>query len=191
MSTEVAAECTPRVCIHAFGGLEILVDGQSLRFARRAPVRCLQLLGVLIAHGGRGVGSGSLADALWPDAEGDDAFACFTITLHRLRRMLTVPRAVVLSAGQVSLDRALCRVDVWEFEHALRQARDAKALRDALASYHGPFLGDSDQCWAIAARQRLAQLAARAHRELERLNTAGSVAGQVQNKSLAFVMQIT
>jgi two-component SAPR family response regulator len=150
------------VVIHTFGRFDIVINGQPLRFARRAPIRSLQFLGALIAHGGRGISAGTLADALWPEAEGDDAFRCFTITLYRLRSLLTVPGAVILSAGRVSLDPTHCRVDVWDFERALRQARDPQALDAALALYRGPFLGDEPQPWAIGTRVRLQQLATRA-----------------------------
>jgi two-component SAPR family response regulator len=82
--------------------------------------------------------------------------------------LLTVPNAVVLSAGRVSLDPSCCRVDVWEFERALRQARDPAAIDAALLLYRGPFLGDDGQPWAIGTRARLHQLAIRARLAIER-----------------------
>jgi len=163
----------PPVIIHTFGRFDLVIQGTPLRFTRRAPIRTLQFLGALIAHGGRGVSHGALADALWPDAEGDDAFRCFTMTLYRLRTLLKLPRAVTLSAGRVSLDPALCHVDVWAFERALRQARDPEALEAALSLYHGPFLGDDSQPWAIGMRLRLQQLATRARLEIERHSQNG------------------
>ena len=161
------------VVIHTFGRLDIVINGQPLRFTRRAPIRSLQFLGALIAHGGRGVSPGALADALWPESEGDDAHRCFTITLYRLRSLLTVPNAVILSAGRVSLDPSCCRVDIWEFERALRQARDPAAIDAALSLYRGPFLGDDAQPWAIGTRARLHQLAMKARLAIERPAHAG------------------
>ena len=42
----------------------------------------------LIALGGREASEERLSNALWPDADGDLAHESFTITLHRLRRLM-------------------------------------------------------------------------------------------------------
>src|ERR1044072_3889653 len=137
-----AGSTPPRIVIYTLGRFELVLDGAPLRFKGRAPMRALELLSALIAAGGRGVSVASLADSLWPEADGFDAYRAFTTTLHRLRRLLRSQEAVRLCAGRLTLDAQLCRVDLWEFERTLRAARDAQALRDALDLYHGPFMGD-------------------------------------------------
>ena len=47
-------------------------------------MRSLELLTALIAAGEGGAGASRLADQLWPDADGFDAYRAFTTTLHRL-----------------------------------------------------------------------------------------------------------
>jgi DNA-binding SARP family transcriptional activator len=153
-----AIEARTRICIYTLGRFELVLDGAPVRFKGRAPMRALELLGALIAAGGRGVSVASLSDALWPDADGFDAYRAFTTTLHRLRRLLSCPEAVRLSAGRVTLDPQLCRVDLWDFERALRAARDPRAIQDALDLYQGPFLGDDPRPWALATRARLERL---------------------------------
>jgi two-component SAPR family response regulator len=148
----------PRIVIYTLGRFEVVLEGAPLRFKGRAPVRALELLSALIAAGGRGVSVASLSDSLWPEADGFDAYRAFTTTLHRLRRLLRCPEAVRLCAGRLTLDAQLCRVDLWEFERSLRAARDADALREALDLYHGPFMGDDPNPWAISMRARLEKL---------------------------------
>ncbi len=160
-----ATSTRPRIVIYTLGRFELVLDGAPLRFKGRAPMRALELLSALISAGGRGVSVASLSDSLWPEADGFDAYRAFTTTLHRLRRLLRCQEAVRLCAGRLTLDPQLCRVDLWEFERALRAARDADSLQDALGLYHGPFLGDDPSPWALATRTRLEKLVAQAGAE--------------------------
>lgn len=155
-----------RVVVYALGRFEVLVDGAALRFKGRAPLRALELLTALVAAGDGGANAGRLADQLWPDADGFDAYRAFTTTLHRLRRLLGGVDAVTLSAGRLSLNPQVCTVDAWEFERALRGAADADAVAVVLDHCAGPLLGDDPSPWAIAARARLEQLVARKHGRL-------------------------
>src|SRR6186997_3177171 len=152
----------PRISIFTLGRFELVLEGAPLRFKGRAPMRALELLSALIAAGGRGVSVASLSDSLWPEADGFDAYRAFTTTLHRLRRLLHCPEAVRLCAGRLTLDPHLCRVDLWEFERAIRAAHDPQSLRHALDLYHGPFLGDDPSPWALATRGRLERIVAQA-----------------------------
>ena len=145
------------VVIHTLGRFDIYVHGERLRFARRAPRRPLELLAALLARGGCAVHSGTLCDSLWPDADPFDASRAFTITLHRLRRLLRHDGALVLSMGLLSLDPQICATDIWLLESALRLAKSHEACEAALACYAGPFLGEDDSPWALATRARLDQ----------------------------------
>lgn len=156
-----ASPAQSRIVIFTLGRFEILLNGMPLRFRGRAPVRSLELLTALVAAGDGGVSSGRLADQLWPDADGFDAYRSFTTTLHRLRALLGVHDAVRLSAGRLTLDLQICTVDAWAFERALRGAADADAIEAVLDSYPGPFLADEQSPWALAARERLEDLIAR------------------------------
>jgi len=150
-----------RIVILTLGRFEVFLNGNRLRFTGRAPVRSLELLTALIAAGEGGAGAGRLADQLWPDADGFDAYRAFTTTLHRLRRMLGCNDAVQLSAGRATLDPQVCSVDAWAFERALRGAVDADAIDAVLDTYAGPFLSDDPSPWVIATRERLDNLVSR------------------------------
>jgi two-component SAPR family response regulator len=123
---------------------------------------------VLVALGGREVATDQLAMALWPESEGDEAYNAFEITLHRLRKLVGVDKALVLSNGLLTLDNQLCWVDVWAFEQIAGQAEtllispqpDPNELTilslRLLALYHGHFLGrETPEPWSISLRERL------------------------------------
>jgi two-component SAPR family response regulator len=156
-----ASSTQSRIVIFSLGRFEIVLNGVPLRFKGRAPTRALELLCALVAAGEGGMSSGRLADQLWPDADGFDAYRAFTTTLHRLRRLLGVHEAVRLCAGRVTLDPQICTVDAWSFERALRGAVDADAIEAVLDTCPGPFLADDESPWALAARERLEALIAR------------------------------
>jgi len=112
---------------------------------------CPVLLKMLIAFGGRDISQATLADELWPDAEGDAARRTFDSTLHRLRKMLPVEDILVLADGKLSLNARRCWVDIWAFEHHAREALSANGGRElsarqvhqaevALTLYQGRFL---------------------------------------------------
>jgi DNA-binding SARP family transcriptional activator len=160
------------VKIYTLGRLSIFNGEQPLAFSGKAQSRPLELLQTLIALGGRGVPEEALSEILWPDAEGDAAHRAFDTTLHRLRRLLGSERALLLSDGKLSLNPAVCWVDVWAFERLLgrldtliKQPFAAGAastpviarLASRLAAlYRGPFLGgETSAVSAIAPRERL------------------------------------
>ena len=125
----------------------------------------MQMLQALIALGGREVGVGTLLEALWPDAEGDDAANAFNVTLLRLRRLLG-DGVLLLRDHKVSLDERRCWLDAWALErivHRFEAAEsngagtgDVTALAEqALRLYRGPFLGGEHAGWSAPARSRL------------------------------------
>jgi DNA-binding SARP family transcriptional activator len=161
------------VRIRTLGSFVVAVDGEPLVAGRKLPHKPLALLQAIIALGGSQVSASLLVDALWPDADGGCGRRAFDVALLRLRRLLKVDHAVVVSGGKVSLDRSLCRVDVWDFEqlvdeieHVTTGAGVAALLTEAadlMALYGGCFLGaEEDRAWIVPARDRLSAKFARA-----------------------------
>lgn len=150
--------------IVTLGRFEVRVDDKVLRFEGKSQKRPLALLKAIIALGGRDVSETRLADALWPEAEGDAAQHALTTALYRLRRLIGV-KAVHHQEGLVSLDPARCWVDLWACERHLQSAERAlaedadnafAALEQALALHHGSFLdGNEAAAWTLPARERL------------------------------------
>jgi len=170
--------------IHTLGDFGLYRDGERLRFSRKAPQKPLELLKALIAFGSRGVGIERLKDALWPEAEGDNAQQSFEITLHRLRKVLGVDGALTAGENRLTLSSGLCWVDLWSLEKAIGELGDIVAVqslsepdnrlealtRRVLGLYRGRFLhGLSQAPWATAAERQMAYRTARVCQELGRL----------------------
>ncbi len=156
--------------IFTLGRFGLVRDGKPLRFTRKAQEKPLTLLKALIAFGGREIGEERLADALWPEADGDLAHKSFATTLWRLRKLFGYPDAIQLSDRRLTLDARYCWVDVWAFERLIRQAESAwkqtikeneleyaaSLIQNALDIYQGPFLAsETNAYWTISVRERL------------------------------------
>lgn len=142
--------------IYSLGRFALVRDDEPVVSAGKAQKRPLDLLKALIALGGRDVAQSQLAQALWPQAEGDAATAAFNTTLKRLRTLLGRADAVTLSAGKLAINPRVCWVDAWAFERRLRlSGSDVEATERALATYRGPFLASEEHSWAIPLRERL------------------------------------
>jgi DNA-binding SARP family transcriptional activator len=91
-----------------------------------------------------------------------------TITVHRLRRALQFPHAVLQHDGKLTLNHRVCWVDAWGFESLVNDGlhrisedpaatTDAESkLRTAVLMYEGKFLGrESEEGWMLSPRLRL------------------------------------
>ena len=114
------------VKIYTLGRFSLVRDDAPVAFSRKAQQKPLALLKALIALGGSGIKEERLTELLWPDAEGDMAHQSFETTLHRLRRLLGRPEALIVRDGRVTLDNRYCWVDVWAFERLLGQADELR-----------------------------------------------------------------
>jgi two-component SAPR family response regulator len=126
-----------------------------------------ELLKLVIALGSRCVGEVRINDALWPDADGDVAHTSFSVTLHRIRKLLNM-EALQLSDSHLTLNPEVCWVDVWALQKTLGAIKDAinsinadtntvQAYANvALQLYQGHFLGNEDeQPWSVAFREKI------------------------------------
>ena len=146
------------VRVRTLGEFSVELDGEPLRFTGKVQKRPLALLKALVAFGGSGVPESLLADALWPDADGDDAHNAFVTTLQRLRKLLVQRDALLLQEGRLGLNPQRCWVDALAFESVDPDDADPCAADDrerALRLYRGAFLAQEDAAWAIARRERL------------------------------------
>jgi two-component SAPR family response regulator len=147
--------------VFVLGCFQVLKDDVPIPFPRRRQRKPLELLQALIAFGGTEVGAAELADALWPDSEGDAGYHALESTLYRLRKMLDAPGAVAMSGGKLTLDRRQVWVDLWEFENELRSAsaddgNPIERLARLRELYSGHFLAQEiEKTWAIEKRQVL------------------------------------
>lgn len=151
--------------IVTLGEFRVEIDGAPLSFEGKAQAKPLELLKALLSFGGRGVRAQTLIDALWPHAEGDAGQRAWDVTLHRLRRLLGHPDALVLSDSKLSLSPTSVWTDVRALEMFVRElesggertAGQADALaHELLSRYRGEFLAhEGVQPWLIQPRDRL------------------------------------
>jgi LuxR family maltose regulon positive regulatory protein len=162
------------VRIETLGGFAVALWSEPLVFAGKSQAKPIEMLKLLVARGlgmkpGKALDIGSVIDELWPDAEARNPKGLFDITLHRLRKLLKVDDAVLVSEGQIRLNAGLVWCDAFQFEQAaaaalggapfddeLAAGREA-ALRHAIGCYGGAlFGGEETVAWAFAAKERLA-----------------------------------
>lgn len=149
---------------YTLGCFSIVKEGKQVEFEAKAQKKTLAMLKALIALGGREVSEQRLCDALWPDAEADDARRNFKVTLHRLRKIIGHD-ALLLQDSKLQLDNRICWVDAWSLERMLigsPSSAGAMPLEEhthlgerALELYQGSFLQDEEGAYAIAPRERL------------------------------------
>jgi DNA-binding SARP family transcriptional activator len=154
------------VSIRALGGFAVSVNGAPLSEGCKPQRRPLDLLKILIVSNAGPIAAAKIEDRLWSESEGDAARNCLRVAVHRLRQLIHRKDAVVFRDGKVSLDRGLCRVDVWTFEEecdrlsSLRMnghsAAQMRSLSDAVERYRGHLCADeAEPWWILAERERL------------------------------------
>lgn len=143
----------------------ILADGATLAINSKARKRPLELLKVLIAHGGREVGVQTVVDLLWTESDGDNGEVALHTTLYRLRKLLGCEQAVILNDGRLTLNAHLIWLDVWACERLMGRLDSARAERAGErmveysrkigALYRRPFMQERSETWVLEQRQRL------------------------------------
>lgn len=152
--------------VYTLGRFEVVVDGRRLPATGKAQPKPMELLKALIALGGRQVHESRLAEALWPEAEGDAARRTFHTTLHRLRRLLGDVPVLRLERGCLTFDARYGWVDCWALDRRIGRLREAlrsgemlaanASIDEALVLYRGPFLREEvDSHWAFCQREHL------------------------------------
>ncbi len=106
-----------KIKIFVMGQFAIVKDGERMKFGRKVPKKPMEMLKTLIMHGGKNVSVSVISDALWPEAEGDNAHVVFTTTLKRLRSIIGTEDILNLNNGQLTLNPSSCWVDAWEFDY--------------------------------------------------------------------------
>ena len=143
------------------GPLEVESDGVLLPVGSRQP---RALLAVLLLDANRVVSRDRLVDAVWGERPPERAANALQVYVSQLRKVLGRDRIVTQPSGYL-IRVSEGELDVDRFERLVAEARGAepvaaaRSLRDALALWRGPPLGDlEDVPFAEAERRRLQEL---------------------------------
>lgn len=168
------------VRIRVLGGLQVEVDDGPLPSSRKESRRLLELLGLLGAHGTRLVAQDSIADEIWPDADGDAARNALDNALHRLRKALGGDDRILLRQGNLALSVQRCWTDVDAVQRELAILSECAAddlalhLSTLRALYGRPVLPGSPLPMVVARRKLLDHQVRRAvAAAVARLESAG------------------
>ncbi|WP_100446972.1 AfsR/SARP family transcriptional regulator [Glycomyces xiaoerkulensis] len=131
------------------GPVEILRDGEPVRFPRQAPTR---MLAALLLQPGWAVSTSTLVDALWPDDPPQTARRQIQNTAALIRRRLDCGNLLTHTAGSYTINVDTDQCDAERFKESVALAKDARAngelatalayLRDGLALWRGQALAD-------------------------------------------------
>jgi DNA-binding SARP family transcriptional activator len=152
----------PLVGVQVLGPYRIQVADQEVRGRLRTTGR--ELFAYYLLHPDGATLEGTV-DALWPDTQPGRESSRFWNALNSLRARLRSatgqPDLKVLERTneRYRIDPDLVDVDLWRFQQALADARDAAttadklaALERAAAAYGGDLLAHTDYTWAEPAR---------------------------------------
>lgn len=158
--------------IRALGTFEIERTDAPLPASRKESRRLLEFLRLLAAHGSAPLAQERVADALWPDSDGDAARNALDNALHRLRKMLGGDDRILLRQGALQLNPERCWIDVGALEALLARLETCPAGEIAghgaavRALYRAPLLPDESLPLVMERRAML-------HRRVQRgLNQA-------------------
>jgi DNA-binding SARP family transcriptional activator len=157
-----------KIRIYTLGRFGILHDGNPVNNNNKGKNKPVELLKALIAMGGRDVDEARLCEALWQDADGDNAHSSYTSTLSRLRKLLG-SESLLVQNGQLSLNDRLCWLDTWAYYRALGELESMllhsetlqmelveKQKNHIFSLYHGLFMEkEAQMAWMLPERERL------------------------------------
>src|SRR5262245_19855904 len=182
----------PTVEVRLLGPLEVGVSGRRLELRRQ---KQRALLALLALRAGEVVSTDRLVDELWGAEPPKAAVGSLQNLVSELRKALGAEVLVTRAPGYVlAVDRD--RVDAHRFERLALEAQEgpaesrAAALRDALALWRGPPLGDlAFESFAQAEIARLDELRAAAREELFAAELELGHHGQLVGELEAFVAE--
>jgi LuxR family transcriptional regulator, maltose regulon positive regulatory protein len=156
-----------KVRIYTLGHFSLVVDDQPIPTETKRKNKPLEMLKALVACVGHEISDDTISDCLWPDTDGDRALQNFTVTLHRLRKLIGHPGIIILKDHKVCLNSDLCWVDIWalqrlfgDLDHILTHQNIPEGKLLTLAEklqlmYKGFFLNGDQEPWAIRKRHQI------------------------------------
>ena len=160
---DAPAEWPWPVKIESLSGFHVYLWDEPLIFDGKSQKKPMEMLMLLVALGdplkpNKGARIDEIIDELWPSTEAKDPKGSFDVNVHRLRKLLQVDEAIVISEGRLKLNRDFVWCDAHVFESmAIQVLGGGKAgIGTTLALYKGALFGKEKVPWAFATRERIA-----------------------------------
>ncbi len=165
--------------IRTLGAFSVETQAGPLDLSSEGQRRPIELLQILIAYRCQDVREERIREVMWPDTEDEPSHRAFDTTLHRLRKKLGHPEALVLRGGLLSLDPHVVWIDAHAFNELAQQIplqelsgrtvpEITGRLERILNLYRGSFLPEEDAAWASHTREQLRRQFVRLVTELGR-----------------------
>ena len=164
--------------VSVLGPFRLEREGMPLVLGPKAPTRALDVIRLLAISPAQSRSLEEVQDALWPDLDGDQARAACEQAVHRLRRLLDIPDAVVQRQGVLSLSSAVVWVDLPAWEAQVRRALGASPagepeMERAWAAFPGPLFQSAGMAdWALGVAERVERRYMELARRLAALHAA-------------------
>lgn len=152
------------VRIRALGALRLDVGSSAERPAQKKPPhRLLDLLKALVSLG-PDVTASQVAEALWPDADGDQANGNLSASVHRLRKLLGRDDSILHRDGRLTLNPRVCWIDAIAFEQLSSSITDGGTALDgddllkaerAYSLYTNHLFTGESLSWMTTPREKL------------------------------------
>ncbi|MCY7389878.1 MAG: hypothetical protein LH481_17785 [Burkholderiales bacterium] len=170
------------VKIESLSGFNVYSWDEPLVFDGKTQKKPMELLKLLVARSdplkpNQGVDVEEIISELWPSADAKDPKGSFDVTVHRLRKLLKVEEAIVISEGRLRLNRDFVWCDAFVFESmAIQTLRGERSeIGTTLALYRGALFGNEKAPWAFSTRERIAvRFTLLVQRQGEVLESAGA-----------------
>jgi len=150
--------------LEVLGGMKASVWDKPVTFDGKAQRKPMEMLKFLVARtdpsrADKGVRIEDVMEGLWPNADAKDPKGSFDVTVFRLRKLLEVKDAIIVSEGRIRLNRIVVWCDAFDFESAAIKALDGDdtQIGGALELYSGALFGKEEELqWALPATERIA-----------------------------------
>ncbi|MDD2619784.1 MAG: response regulator [Syntrophomonadaceae bacterium] len=149
-----------RITINCFGRLSVLVDGQEINVGWRTK-KAEELIAYLLCEKGRFVNKEKIAEALWPELDGEKSVANLYLAYYYLKKQekkygLLLPIESTRGKMRVLLEEVEC--DMVAFEHRLQSCyhiedENIELAENAAKLYQGMLLQNNYYSWALDNQQ--------------------------------------
>ena len=158
----VPPENRHKIEINCFRNFSIMADGQEISTGWRTR-KAEELIAYLLCEKGRFVSKGKIAEALWPDLDGEKSVSNLYLAYYYIKKQenrlgVKIPIESIRGKMRIRMEEVDC--DMTRFDGLMKAVTDKKAsygvalMERAVELYQGALLEDEYYSWAVALQQK-------------------------------------